>query len=269
MSRALCPRCERPAKTCLCDWITSAANKVELLIIQHPLETRQAKNTAALLHLSLAHSEVLVGEAFDPDALAGHLERDGKTSVLLYPGEPEGLDGLGASVSDYALRANPTYSNIGAPCRITPSANPTYSHTGTLFPVGRISPQGVIRQPASNPNTGTPSPVGRISPEGVIRQDAAHLRLVVLDATWRKSRKLLHLNPALGRLPRLSLEHTPPSRYRIRKAHQPNQLSTLEASCYALSLLEQGAVDYTPLLDRFEDYMARLAGFGFGGASET
>ena len=63
--------------------------------------------------------------------------------------------------------------------------------------------------------------------------DPAGLRLVVLDATWRKSRKMLYLNPALQRLPRLPLRDTPPSHYLIRKAHAPDQLSTLEATCYA------------------------------------
>jgi len=47
----------------------------------------------------------------------------------------------------------------------------------------------------------------------------AQLRLVVLDATWRKSRKLLHLHPLLQALPRLPLRDPPPSLYRIRKAH--------------------------------------------------
>jgi DTW domain-containing protein YfiP len=40
-------------------------------------------------------------------------------------------------------------------------------------------------------------------------QDPAHVRMVVLDATWRKSRKMLHLNPFLGQLPRLTLEDMP------------------------------------------------------------
>ncbi len=48
-----------------------------------------------------------------------------------------------------------------------------------------------------------------------------HFQLVVLDATWRKSRKMLYLNPALQALPRLPLRDTPPSHYLIRKAHAP------------------------------------------------
>ncbi len=41
--------------------------------------------------------------------------------------------------------------------------------------------------------------------------------LVVLDATWRKSRRMLYLNPRLAVLPRVSLPETGQSWYRIRK----------------------------------------------------
>ena len=64
------------------------------------------------------------------------------------------------------------------------------------------------------------------------------LRLVVLDATWRKSRKMLYQSPALQRLPRLALEALPASRYAIRKAQRPHQLSTFESTCAALARLE-------------------------------
>lgn len=68
----------------------------------------------------------------------------------------------------------------------------------------------------------------------------AAVRLVVLDGTWRKSRKMLYLNPALQQLPRLPLHELPDSRYAIRKAHKPGQLSTLEATWAALRQLEPG-----------------------------
>ncbi|MCD8548368.1 MAG: DTW domain-containing protein, partial [Aeromonadaceae bacterium] len=41
--------------------------------------------------------------------------------------------------------------------------------------------------------------------------------LLLLDATWRKSYRLLHSAPALLALPRLSLDPLPASRYHIRK----------------------------------------------------
>ncbi|OOG42243.1 tRNA-uridine aminocarboxypropyltransferase [Polaromonas sp. A23] len=88
-------------------------------------------------------------------------------------------------------------------------------------------------------------------------QEPASLRLLVLDGTWRKSRKMLYLNPALQHLPRLSLQGLPPSRYRIRKARQPDQLSTLEATCAALMQLEGDAEKFQPLLTAFDNFVAQ------------
>ena len=89
----------------------------------------------------------------------------------------------------------------------------------------------------------------------------SRVRLVVLDATWRKSRKMLHLNPLLRSLPRLSLDDAPASNYLIRKAHKPGQLSTLEATCAALALLEGDDGRYRPLLKGFEGFVAQQMGY--------
>ncbi len=87
--------------------------------------------------------------------------------------------------------------------------------------------------------------------------DPAQLRLVVLDGTWRKSRKMLYLNPLLQQLPRLPLQHVPASQYRIRKAHKPNQLSTLEATCAALAQLGGNAAPLLPLVSAFDGFVAQ------------
>jgi DTW domain-containing protein YfiP len=157
-----------------------------LLILQHPLEVANAKNSARLLHMSVPGSVLAVGEAYDPAVLDALLHADGRMPVLLYP------------------------AGIDAPA--TP---------------------GLPR--------------------------AATLRLVVLDATWRKSRKMLHLNPALARLPRLALRYMPPSTYRIRKAHAPDQLSTLEASAHALAQIEGGADRFLPLFEAFDGFVEQQA----------
>ncbi|MGK5003540.1 tRNA-uridine aminocarboxypropyltransferase [Janthinobacterium sp. LB2P70] len=87
--------------------------------------------------------------------------------------------------------------------------------------------------------------------------DPTRLRLVVLDATWRKSRKMLYQNLPLQQLPRLPLRDTPASHYLIRKAHAPDQLSTLEATCYALMQLEQDAARFVPLITAFDGFVAQ------------
>jgi DTW domain-containing protein YfiP len=92
-------------------------------------------------------------------------------------------------------------------------------------------------------------------------REPQRLRLVVLDGTWRKSRKMLYLNPALQALPRLPLRDTPPSHYLIRKAHLPDQLSTLEATVYALAQLENDEHKFNPLIDAFDGFVAQQASY--------
>ena len=75
--------------------------------------------------------------------------------------------------------------------------------------------------------------------------------LVVPDGTWRKARKLLHCNPLLAALPRVSLEPGLQSRYRLRKAPQAGALSTIEAIVSALETLEAPA-QFAALLRPFE-----------------
>jgi len=188
--RATCAACLRARSACICRWVAPVASRVELLILQHPLEVRNAKNSARLLHLCLPGSRLEVGEAFDAGELAALLHAGGRRPLLLYPATP------------------------GAPAGAAPAD---------------------------------------VAPES--------LRLVVLDATWRKSRKMLHLNPILQTLPRLALTDMAPSGYRIRKAHAPDQLSTLEAAAHALAQLEGDLIRYQPLLASFDGFVQQQAAF--------
>jgi len=188
--RASCAACLRAQRDCICHLVTPVAADVELLVLQHPLEVRNAKNSARLLHLSLPDSRLAVGETFDTAELASLLAAGGRTPVLLYPDTPND----------------------------TPPA---------LDPAVLAAPSG--------------------------------LRLVVLDGTWRKSRKMLYLNPLLQALPRLALRTVPPSAYRIRKAHAPHQLSTLEATVHALAELENNPDRYRPLLAAFDGFVQQQA----------
>jgi DTW domain-containing protein YfiP len=86
--------------------------------------------------------------------------------------------------------------------------------------------------------------------------NAAGMRLVVLDGTWRKSRKMLYQNRLLHALPRLALGAVPASHYLIRKAHTPDQLSTLEACVLALAQLHGDAARFAPLLRGFDGFVA-------------
>jgi DTW domain-containing protein YfiP len=196
--RQNCAACLRARSACICAFVRPLAGRAELLILQHPLEVRNAKNSARLLHLCLSASRLLVGEAFDPDELHALLHADGRTPLLLYPDTP----------GDAALGIAP----------------PPVLDAGLLA-----------------------------------RPDA--LRLVVLDGTWRKSRKMLYMNTPLQRLPRLALSNVPPSAYRIRKAHAAHQLSTLEAAALALARLEGDPDWCAPLLDAFDGFVQHQANF--------
>ncbi|GAA4893335.1 tRNA-uridine aminocarboxypropyltransferase [Ferrimonas pelagia] len=77
-----------------------------------------------------------------------------------------------------------------------------------------------------------------------------HSQLLVLDGTWRKTHKILQLNPWLQALPKLSFHTAPQGNYQIRKAHREDSLSTLEAIAYALEQLE--GCDPSPLYHAFE-----------------
>ena len=193
--RKCCATCARPQSTCICAHIRLIANQVELLILQHPQEIKNAKNTLGLLQLSLTNNQVMIGETFSPPALVQALYAHQRQPLLLYPATPE----------DKAL--------------------------------GIFCAPALAEFDLSNPHK---------------------LRLVIIDGTWRKSRKILYLNPLLQRLPRLSLESPPKSIYLIRKAQSENQLSTLEASCYALQQLEQHT-DFAPLLTAFANFVTQQA----------
>jgi len=189
MSRKCCTNCLRPLKTCICNLVQRINNDVQLIILQHPLEINEAKNSGRLLHLCLKNSQLFTGETFDQSLFT---QDEDYSNLLLYPETAE-INSLGL-------------------------ASPRASHQGLI---------------ADN------------------LLDIKPLRLWVLDATWRKSRKMLYLNSGLQTMPRLSLQNCPPTLYTVRKAHSKNQLSTLEASCYALQQLEHHKVDYAPVLNAF------------------
>lgn len=170
-------RRQRTQATCLCTLTQPTAHRTEVLVLQHPQEQRQAKNSVALMRLSHANCEVVVGERFAPAALQALLQRPGRDTRLLYPDVP----------------AAPAPSALCATVHLP-------------------------------------------------------LRLVVLDATWRKSLRMLLEHPALGALPRTSLDAPAPTRYRaIRAARRADQVSTLEATVHELAMLEGPSFNVAPL----------------------
>lgn len=212
IKRQRCENCQHPLCTCLCGLVQPVLNQVELIILQHPLEAKQAKNTAQLLHLCLNNSQLYIGETFSSAFFTERQSRPSESTqgpiydLLLYPETPE--------EKSQGIPSPPPLDNQQLQLATAPNLAGNTANISTL-------------------------------------------RLWVLDATWRKSRKMLYLNRELQVMPRLPLQQVPASLYSIRKAHSKNQLSTLEASCYALRQLEHNRVDYAPVLTAFAAFIAR------------
>jgi len=88
--RAVCGHCALPLPACLCCHIRPTANRWPVLLLQHPQEAGQAKGSARLLRLGLAHCRLEVGEQFDDALLAHWLQAlappaGGGAALLLYP----------------------------------------------------------------------------------------------------------------------------------------------------------------------------------------
>jgi DTW domain-containing protein len=81
------------------------------------------------------------------------------------------------------------------------------------------------------PDGATPGSIGDVRPR----------TLVVLDGTWKQTRKMLRRLPELSRLPRFSLPPSDESRDRLREAPRPGARSTLESIADALTELDSSA----------------------------
>lgn len=82
--------------------------------------------------------------------------------------------------------------------------------------------------------------------EGESANPAEVRQLVVLDGTWRQTRKMAKKLTALSSLPRLALPPKPEAPLRLRESPTPEGRSTIEALADALELIE-GAATAAPL----------------------
>lgn len=85
-------------------------------------------------------------------------------------------------------------------------------------------------------------------------------QVLLLDGTWRKTHKLLQLNPILQSLPRLALADVVSSDYVIRKSSKTDSLSTLEAIYYLLTQLEKTG-QFDDLKHGFDAFVAQRSQF--------
>lgn len=74
--------------------------------------------------------------------------------------------------------------------------------------------------------------------EGAANPSGTPARLIVLDGTWRQTRRMLRKLPSLAGLPRLALPPKDEAPLRLRGSDAPENRSTLEAIADALAVLE-------------------------------
>ena len=130
MTRQVCSTCKRPPSVCYCSALVQVANRIKVLIIQHPLEQKHPFNTGRMVHLCLTNSDLIVAEDLSDERLDEILS---VPSALLYP----------------SLIWLPKVEQLNSKIE----------------------------------------------------------QLIVIDSNWNKSKKMLHINPRLQALPRLSLHN--------------------------------------------------------------
>jgi len=147
-----------------------------------------------------------------------------------------------------------------------PSETAHALNTARLAALGLSSAELVVGEIVSLPADERDNYLLFPGPEAISLETLANsevpLRLIVPDGTWRKARKMLHLNSELAALPRVSLPTGLVSRYRLRKAPAPGAISTLEAIVAALNILE-GEGRFDGLLRPFDALIeAQIAAMG-------
>ena len=75
--------------------------------------------------------------------------------------------------------------------------------------------------------------------------------IVILDGTWKKAYKMFMVNPCLHQIKHFVLPEGIESQYHIRKTKKNNALSSLEACCHALAMLENEQEKYQVLINKF------------------
>ncbi|QKI88660.1 tRNA-uridine aminocarboxypropyltransferase [Thiomicrorhabdus xiamenensis] len=197
MARTICQGCVRPVNACWCHCSREVGNRIEIGILQHPDEAKQAKSTVPLLVKSLNWVQLWKGETVAQALVCteslkdGAMELDqwlanGKRTYLLYPKTEEDL---------------PTLPVVTAES---------------------------------------------------LRPSLQNSQILVLDGTWRKTYKMLMLNPQLQSLPRITIQPGSASQYFIRKQKNSDSLSTLEAVGELLGQLQQDNSIRTDLNEAFD-----------------
>jgi len=78
--------------------------------------------------------------------------------------------------------------------------------------------------------------------------------IILLDGTWKKAYRLYMMNPWLHELTHITLPDDIKGQYQIRSTKKKGALSSLEACCYTLALLEDSTQKYKNILTSFAQF---------------
>jgi tRNA-uridine aminocarboxypropyltransferase len=191
----------RPSTLCYCSKIQPINNRLELIIIQHPKESKHPFNTGNLVHLCLKNSELMIKEQLSIDELKELLA---VPSAILYP-------------------------------------------SMTWLPE---VPELTIKKSADN----------EFHLSGDKELSHPVRRLIVIDATWRKSKKMMFQHSQLQSLPRVNLVGNLKSNYRIRNSKLPGALNSVESVYLAFKTLEPEN-RFENMIEVFEHMVTRQLDF--------
>lgn len=86
-TRSFCDQCDFLKSRCLCDTLKSVQNQTQLIILQHPSETKHPLNTVRIMSKSFKNILIFKGEDFNQHQLLNEIIANPDNNILLlYPG---------------------------------------------------------------------------------------------------------------------------------------------------------------------------------------
>jgi len=231
--RPVCSRCHRPAeRACICKALPDSPivlEKCELVVLQHPHESRRKNRSLPLVELCVEHLHTAVARRFG-DQIDSHimelLQDENRNVMLVYPSKDavsltEGLQQIRERKSSMEDKSKRKLKDEGDPDRIINVGSPPNHDTCSMITV------------------------------------------VLLDGTWKYAREMHKTNVATNQYPNhlIQVALTPkdfeifanssnfkPARFDIRTPPSPDHLSTAECIAWIVSTIEGNASHYDTIM---------------------
>lgn len=261
----MCPKCSKPSRLCLCTRIKTPSldNSVAVTILQHALERNHPLNSTRIAAIGLKNLDVVsVSDVNSEARFAIHLPesdgiRPGKDPIVTFTIRKSGV------CSSLAHHLTPRSQSQPPNLDTLLASPPVLDALGEGFVVKKWRNSELNRSIETEESEEfeiavTPGSVLLFPSEksvGITAMDVEVKKLIVLDGTWAKAKRMYSENPWLKVLPhlKLDLEEEKGSLYgEVR--HQPRAgcLSTIESIVYGLKAVGDGTDGLDNLLEAFE-----------------